>query len=152
MSQDQFGALTCVNPCTWLVRSIKLVPRPLHDEAKTISKNWYSKDAKLYFNTLKGKVWHNLKEDNWVGPKWKPDLFPCGYVKACSLLKPIQYFVWIICRFWRPWPLKLSRPNFVHTGARIGLHLIQNFNIEPTCIMCRFLEDMIFEEISIEFF
>ena len=136
-SQDQFGALTCINPCTWLVRSIKLIPRPLHDGVKAISINRYFKEVALYFNTQRHILTQPERRQSG-GTKMETQF--C-FLRAMSKLAPILGLVNISCqykwRFWGPWPLMLSKPNLVpHKSTNWSPSNSCKEEQQP-CTMCR---------------
>lgn len=87
-----FGALPFVNPCRWLVSSINLVPRPLHDDGvNDIPWNSYYDEVKLFLmHQGQNLIWPKGRELGWT--KMKPKLLPLGCVRVSYLLWPKSIF------------------------------------------------------------
>lgn len=93
-SQGQYGALTCVNSCTWLLRFTDR-PQGLYMlKSRSIPKILYSNAMRMYFNVLKIIFDTAQGKGNWVGLEWKPNSLSRGRFRHASLLGTSQYFVW----------------------------------------------------------
>lgn len=94
-SQGQFGALTCVNSCTWLLKFVESTPRSLHVEVKVVTwcskfcwdKNGFQCAKKTKFDTAQGKRIGSDYNGNPFG-------FLRGHGRPSSLLGTSQYFMW----------------------------------------------------------
>ena len=83
------GALTCVNPCMWLVQSTKSSLRPLHDGVKAIPSNSYTNEVKINSNALKTKS--NIAQGKKLGQTTMISQFASlGHSRLSSLLGPSQ--------------------------------------------------------------